>query len=94
MANPLTIAVWFMDDGGIAYRPDGCQQGYLLNTQSFTLKENEIIADIFEKTHGVHATVQRNHEYHRIGIYQKTSRDRFRNLIEKLVIPSMQYKLG
>jgi hypothetical protein len=94
MADPLSVAVWFMDDGGIARRKDGEVKGYLLNTQSFTHEENGKIAALLEEKHGIHAIVTRNHKYYRVEIYQKESRNRFRNLIEKFILPSMQYKIG
>ena len=91
--SPLILAVWFMDDGNVAKRK-GKLNGYNLNTQSFDLLENQRIVDYLKNIHGIHASVHRNHKYYRIGIWQKESREIFRNFIEKYIIPSMRYKLG
>ncbi len=91
--NPLILASWFMDDGNVI-RVRGTLKGYHLNTQSFTEAENQIIVDSLEEVHGIHAAIERNHGYYRIGIYSKTARNTFRDLIKEYVIESMKYKLG
>ena len=91
--NPLILALWFMDDGN-AIRLKGVLKGYHLNTQSFTEAENRMIVRLFVEVHGIHAYVERNNGYFRVGICAKASRDAFRNLINKYVIQSMQYKFG
>ncbi len=91
--NPLTLALWFMDDGN-AIRSKGVLRGYHLNTQSFTEVQNKTIVELLKEVHGIHSYVERNHGYFRIGICAKNARDTFRNLIIENVIPSMQYKFG
>lgn len=93
MANPLVLVVWFMDDGN-AKSVRGELVGYHLNTQSFTLEENVLIADIFQQLYGIRPHIERNHKYYRIGISARASREKFYDLVKDLVIPSMQYKLG
>ncbi len=90
--NPLTIAIWFMDDGNVK-RIKRVVEGYHLNTQSFTLKENKFIADEFMKLYGINMTIQNNNGYPRLYI-QKKSTLVFRNLIEPYILESMKYKLG
>ena len=94
MADPLAVAVWFMDDGNVKRNSDGDCVGYNLNTQSFTHQENTTIQRLFWDVCGIHASVEKNKGYFRIGMYQKESREKFRDLIKQHVIPSMQYKLG
>jgi len=91
--NPLTLALWFMDDGNVI-RDKGKVVGYNLNTQSFTQAENNVIAQIFLELYDIHAGVVLNHGYYRIGIWRQQSREKFSDLIRELVIPSMQYKFG
>lgn len=91
--NPLTLSSWFMDDGN-AIRVKGIVKGYHLNTQSFTEAENQTIAKFFEEIHGIHAYLEKNHGYCRIGIYAKAARNTFHDLIQGYVIESMKYKLG
>lgn len=91
--NPLTLALWFMDDGNARHRY-GAMGGFNLNTQSFTKAENEILAQCFTDLYGINARVERNNGYYRLGIYAEKSANIFRELIQGYVIPSMQYKFG
>ena len=92
LVNPLTLAVWFMDDGN-AVKHNEETYGYHLNTQSFTKSENEFLAGILQGMFGIKCTIQENHRKSRIYIGSKDRR-KFASLIETFVIPSMQYKLG
>jgi len=93
LQNPLTLAVWFMDDGNAVIR-NGKVVGYHLNTQSFTKEENQKIARLFEELFGIRFVIEKNNGSYRIGVWQKDSREMFRNLIDSHIIPSMRYKLG
>ena len=93
LQQSLTLAVWFMDDGNIR-TSNGVFGGYNLNTQSFSLEENQLIAKLLADLYGIRASVEKNHKYHRIGIYDRKSSDILRNLFDWHIIPSMQYKLG
>lgn len=93
IADPLSVAVWFMDDGN-ARKVGGELKGYHLNTQSYSLEENGLIRNLFEEIYDIHPTIEQNHRYYRIAISRKESRDKFRDLIGKFIIPSMEYKLG
>lgn len=93
LANPITVAVWFMDDGNIKMA-NGKVRGYNLNTQSFSEEENMQLRDAIESVHGIKSSLERNHQYYRLGIYSKHNRQKFADLVGKFVIPSLQYKLG
>lgn len=90
--NPLVVAVWFMDDGNAVMR-NGILRGYHLNSQSFSKAENVQLAGILEDTYGIECTVERNHSYHRLAIWRKTSRKRFADIVRPHILPSMKYKL-
>lgn len=92
LLNPLTMAVWFMDDGNII-RDKSRFCGYHMNTQSFTFKENERLAEILNSEFKILCTVQKNHGKHRLHIGSR-SRNQFTDLICDYVLPSLQYKLG
>lgn len=92
-SNPLTIAVWFMDDGNVKI-VDGKVRGYHLNTQSFTKEENEILAEAFSAFCDIHCTVEKNHSYYRLAIYREASRTKFADLITGHIVPSMAYKIS
>ncbi len=85
--NPITIAVWFMDDGNVN------NDAYNLNTQSFTQEENLFLVLMLKKEYGITCTIENNNGYPRLYIW-KESAPLFRQIIYEFVIPSMRYKLG
>lgn len=93
LSNPITIAVWFMDDGNAVMRK-GKLCGYHLNTQSFTKEENELLAEVFSVLYEISCTVERNHGYYRLAIWQAPSRKIFSDLIQEHVLPSLKYKIS
>lgn len=92
VADPLAVAVWFMDDGN-AYLDHGVLRGFHLNTQSFTEEENARIRALFAEVWGIACTIQMNNGKHRIFV-RKQSMEDFAELVRPFIIPSMQYKLG
>ena len=90
--SPITLAVWFMDDGDIL-KTNKHIHGYHLNTQSFSKDENELLARALKIVHGIECTIQKNNGYVRLFI-RAQSREKFVSIIKEIVIPSMQYKLG
>lgn len=90
--DPLTLAVWFMDDGN-AVRNKGQIYGYHINTQSFNESENKFIVRALKSIYDIESKSQKNNGYIRLYIGAK-SKDKFVALIQKYIIPSMQYKLG
>jgi len=93
MQDSLALAVWFMDDGNAVVR-NGNVVGYHINTQSFSLEENEHIKRSFFQFYGIQSTIEKNKQWYRLGIWQKQSRLLFVKIIEPYIIPSMWYKLG
>ena len=92
IADPLALAVWFMDDGN-AVNDKGVIRGYHINTQSFSEAENAIILNAFAHIHGIDCTIQKNNGKVRIFVRRK-SMGKFADIISRYVLPSMQYKLG
>ena len=93
LSNPITIAVWFLDDGNAVVRK-GKLCGYNLNTQSFTKEENELLAEVFSALYDISCIVEKNHGYYRLAIWQAASRRKFSNLIQEYVLPTMKYKIS
>lgn len=85
--TPLSLAVWFMDDGA----KEGRQ--VRINTQSFSLKENKRLIRVLEAKLGISATINRDKDKHRLRIRDE-SMEKFRNLISPYLLPSMRYKLS
>lgn len=93
LAEPLVIAVWFMDDGNAVIR-DGKPIGYHLNSQSFTRKENEMLVCTLKQVYNIDCSLENNHGYTRLGIWKRASRELLQQILEPHIIPSMRYKLG
>jgi hypothetical protein len=91
--DPISLAVWFMDDGNIIRR-EGKVYGYHLNTQSFSREENDIISQILYKVHGIENLLEKNHGRYRIRIMRKESRSKFQDIIRQYILPEMKYKLS
>ena len=85
--NPLIIAVWFMDDGSKSYRT--CY----LNTQRFSLQSQKRLIKMLRGQCGIESSLNKDKEYYRIRIKQ-SSAERFKELIQNYIIPTMKYKLG
>jgi hypothetical protein len=79
--TPISLAVWFMDDGYI-----GKEGSYCIATNSF--KERDVLKSIFKKF-GIEITI------HKIGVtyIPRKYGQKFANLISPFIIPSMWYKL-
>ena len=82
----FSLAVWLMDDGGA----DGKQ--VRLNTQSFSLEENEALLSLLRAKLGIEANLNRDKGGYRLRI-ANASMERLRVLIKPHMIPSMLYKL-
>ena len=91
--NPLTIAIWFMDDGNAVIRK-GVLCGYHLNSQSFTFSENKLLSECLYTLYKIESVMERNHKNYRLAIWKQDSRQKFKNLVVSYIIDSMQYKIG
>jgi len=69
LRSALSLAIWFMDDG-----TKGPQNGYTLNSQNFSLAENEILAGILRRNFGLkQVSLHRDRKYYRIYIGLKSN---------------------
>ena len=57
LTNPISLAVWYMDDGSLDYRIKS-HYNYALSTNCFSLAENKKLAEVLEKNFGIIASVQ------------------------------------
>lgn len=92
IADPLALAVWFMDDGNVNKSYNDLH-GYNINTQSFSEEEQKIVVSLFARVWNVDCTLQLNNGKYRIFV-RKRSVDDFATIIRPHILPSMQYKLG
>lgn len=73
---------------------DGCKDtsGYLLNTQSFSLKEQEILADALGRKFKFEVNIHKDRSHYRLYVTAK-SRDSFTETVKPFILPSFEYKL-
>jgi len=88
LISALSIAVWYMDDGG---RRGDCRSGYF-NTQGYQTPEVELLRDCLLKNFSLPTTL--HFAASRPRIYVAAAHfERFCDLIRNDVIPDMRYKL-
>jgi len=92
LSNPLTMAVWFMDDGN-AKREKGKMRGYHLNTQSFTVAENIVLKRVLDKIWNIQASLETNHGYKRLFMGVKNV-SKFNEIVCPHILPSLSYKIS
>lgn len=101
--TPLSIAVWYMDDGRVIFKNSGTIDKPVLDepmlcTDSFTIEGCEKIVNWFQNKYGIktHIRIRYNEnktkQYPRI-IINSIDRQKFIDLIKPYFIPSMLYKI-
>jgi hypothetical protein len=88
--TPLSMAVWFMDDGS---RKSSQCRGLYLNTQSFTRTEVDLLQHVILRDVGVKTTVRQQRDGLQIYVPAPSASD-FRAFITKYLLPCMKYKLS
>ncbi|MDI6883293.1 MAG: hypothetical protein QMC93_02340 [Patescibacteria group bacterium] len=95
LTSPLTVAVWYMDDGSLDFRPKD-HYAFVLNTDSFLLKEVQILGKTIERNFGVKTNVYnslcRGRRYPKIYIGAK-GRDKFLSLVKPYILNCFSHKL-
>ena len=84
--SPLTLAVWFMDDGCRSRR------AVYLNTQQFDLGSQERLLRLLMEQWQISGSLNRDKAYHRIRISVEGTK-RFVQLVEPYLLGSFRYKL-
>ena len=87
--TPLALAVWIMDDGGWT------NSGIRIATNSFELKEVELLNDVLKSKYNLETTIQKIWIKDQYSIYiKKQSVNNLRNIVGPYMHSSMLYKLG
>jgi len=76
-----------MDDGARS------RSAVYLNTQQFSLEEQEFLCELLQKTFGIHSALNRDKKYYRLRVSTESTR-RFVKIVEEYVLPCFRYKLG
>lgn len=87
--SPITLAVWFMDDGG--RRNDS--YGLFLNTLSFTFEEQQILVQCLKDNFSLESRIHWIQCGYRLYIPSKEAK-KFCEIIYPHIVPSMKYKLS
>ena len=88
--TPLTLAVWFMDDGSIKSKE--CR-GKIINTQSFDDKSLKRLQSAIKSNFDIKTTLRKQKDGTQIYI-PASEYDKLKLAIGKYVLPSLSYKLG
>lgn len=88
--TPLTIAVWFMDDGSIKSKH---HRAKIINTQSFSKENIARLINALNEIYGIRAVMRKQKEGFQVYLLSETI-DKFEELIRPYVVSSMRYKLG
>ena len=86
---PLSLAVWYMDDGSIKSNK---HKGVFLNTQGFNGKDVKTLQGILENKFGIASSIRKDETGEQIYL-GGNSGEKFIKIIEPLIIPSMKYKI-
>ena len=95
LKHPLSLAVWYMDDGTLDFRSDG-HYAYRFATYCFSKEEIKILVEVLENNFNLKATIQKSKMREKIQyrLYiGKNSRIKFKDLIQPYIVKSFRYKL-
>ena len=88
LTDPLSVAVWFMDDG---YKRNDCN-AFRFSTESFGKSEQRNLCQVLKTNFNIDSTIHKKGRWWNIYIPQKSSR-RFVELVKPYIIPSLKYKI-
>jgi len=83
--HPLSLAVWFMDDGSKSYR------ALYLNTQKFNITEQQRLILMLRQQFEIKASLNKDKKYYRLRI-AVSSVSRFMEIIKPYLLPMFCYK--
>lgn len=89
LQSPLSLAVWFMDDGG---RRNDCY-GLFLNTLSCTKTEHALLQMCLRENFSLDSRLHWIQDGYRLYIPSRDAK-RFCEIVHPFVIPEMKYKLS
>lgn len=89
LITPISLAVWFMDDGSLKSQ---FHRARIINTQCFSEIDLQRLQDMLVKKFYIHTTLRKQKEGKQIYI-PSAEIEKFVNIIQPFVIPSMEYKI-
>jgi hypothetical protein len=91
LGKPLVVAIWWMDDGNIR-KDKGIVYGGMLNTQSFTWKENLRLKSSLERIYKIKVLIIKDHGKPRLYISGKDDIRKFLSIIKPYCLKLFDYK--
>ena len=88
--TPLTLAVWYMDDGSIKSKH---YRAKIINTQAFDRLGLKRLQQALKQNFSIKTKLRKQKEGWQIYILA-TEIDKFNQTIKKYILPSFKYKLG
>jgi len=89
LTDPLSVAVWFMDDG---YKRNDCN-AFRLSTESFQKSEQQKLCEVLKQNFDIESTLHKKGRWWNIYIPCKSSK-RFVEIVRPYIIPSLMYKIA
>ncbi|MBI2636374.1 hypothetical protein HYW84_03570 [Candidatus Peregrinibacteria bacterium] len=84
--DPMTLAVWFMDDG------TNSRSAIYLNTQQCDMSQQKFLQGLLRETFGIRSTLNRDRTYYRLRITSESTKV-FKAIVQPFILPCFQYKL-
>ena len=89
MVSPLSLAIWFMDDG---YKRNDCN-AFRLNTDLFTYDEQKLLVSCLKENFGIGSTIHKKGKTFNIYIPERSSR-KFCEIVKPHILDSLLYKVS
>jgi hypothetical protein len=84
--GPLSLAVWYMDDGGRGARTP---RGMVISVKGYTFKDRKFLKKYLEQRFNIRVNLHKNGQLY----FPIETVDKFCRLIQPYIVPSMRYKL-
>ena len=92
---PLTLAIWFMDDGTMDFRVKS-HYSFTFSTDSFSVKQVTLLQEMLRENFGIESSIQtpasRGKKYTKLYI-GKSGRDKFLKIVSPHILNCFAYKM-
>lgn len=95
ITSPVTLAVWFMDDGTLDYRVKS-HYSFSMSTDAFSVKEVKLLQTVLKERFGIESSIQtpscRGKKYTKLYI-GKNGREKFLKIVSPYILNCFSYKI-
>jgi len=89
LKSPLSLAVWFMDDG---YKRNDCN-ALRINTDAFTYNEQKILQQCLKRNFRIDSKIHKKGKFWNIYIPEPEAKN-FCKIVKRYILPKMNYKIS